>query len=168
MSTKVSGAASALSLNQSVYRALSSLDLSHADATTRYDVQRQMLEFRLAGVDKNDADRTRLKELNEKLTEEQSMFDRNLSDDQTVVEVADASQLDGLPQDYLANHRAGKDGKIHITTNYPDYYYPALTYVKSEELRRRLFLAFNNRAYPKNRGVLLDSGYTPKSTAFGS
>jgi thimet oligopeptidase len=69
--------------------------------------------------------------------------------------VSDASQLDGLPQDYLANHRPGPDGKIHITMNYPDLF-PALTYAKSEDLRRRLFLAFNNRAYPKNRDVLLD------------
>ncbi len=155
MTTRVSSAASALSLNQSVYRALSSLDLSRVDAATRYYVQQRMLEFRLAGVDKNDAVRKRLRELNEKLTDEQSMFDRNISDGQMVVEVSNASELDGLPQDYLANHKPGPDGKIHITTNYPDLF-PALTYVKSEDLRRRLFLAFGNRAYPKNRDVLRD------------
>src|SRR5208282_4392623 len=55
MTTKVSSAQTALSLNRDVYQALSSLDVSKADAATRYYVQRQLLEFRLAGVDKDDA-----------------------------------------------------------------------------------------------------------------
>lgn len=153
MTTKASVAATALSLNQTVYQALASLDVSHADAPTRYYVQRQLLEFRLAGVNTDDTTRKRLKELNEKLTNELSMFDRNIADDQTAIEVSDASQLDGLPQDYIARHKPGLDGKIHITTNIPDYR-PVNTYAKSEDLRRRLFLAFENRAYPKNRDVL--------------
>src|SRR5271166_2056906 len=46
MTTKVSSAATALSLNRDVYKALSALDVSKADAATRYYVQRQLLEFR--------------------------------------------------------------------------------------------------------------------------
>jgi thimet oligopeptidase len=46
MTTKVSVAATALSLNRSVYQALAALDLSNADSPTRYYVQRQLLEFR--------------------------------------------------------------------------------------------------------------------------
>jgi thimet oligopeptidase len=105
MTTKVSVAATALSLNRSVYQALAALDLSNADSPTRSYVQRQLLEFRQAGVDKSDTTRKRLKELNEKLTEELSMFDRNISDDQAVVEVSDVSQLEGLSQDYIATHK---------------------------------------------------------------
>lgn len=37
------------------------LDLSQTGAATRYYVPRQLLEFRLAGVDKDDATRARLK-----------------------------------------------------------------------------------------------------------
>jgi thimet oligopeptidase len=155
MTTRVGVAVTALSLNQTVYRALASLDVSQADSATRYYVQRQLLEFHLAGVNTDDTTQKRLKELNAKLTDELSMFDRNISDDQAVVEVSDASQLDGLPPDYIAKHKPGPDGKIRITTNYPDFY-PILTYAKSEELRRRLYLAFANRAYPRNRDVLRD------------
>src|SRR5208282_6084958 len=85
MTTKVSSAQTGLSLNQVAYQALAALDLSQADAATRYYVQRQMLEFRLAGVDKDDATRARLKKLNDQATEEQSMFDRNIADGQKVV-----------------------------------------------------------------------------------
>ena len=152
---KVSSAQTALSLNQAVYRALAAVDVSKADPATRYYVQRQLLEFKLAGVDKDDATRDKLKKLNDKLTEDQSMFDRNISDDQKTVEVADASELDGLPQDYIDKHKPGPDGKLHITTNYPDFF-PAMTFAKSDALRRRLREAFMSRAYPKNREVLLD------------
>lgn len=148
-----SAAQTALALNHEVYEALAGLDLSHAGSATQYYVKRQLLEFRLAGVDKDEATRNQLKKLNDQLTEEQSMFDRNISDDQKKVEVTDVKELEGLPQDYIEHHKPGPDGKIYITTNYPDLI-PAMTFAKSGELRSRLFLAFNTRAYPKNRDVL--------------
>ena len=153
MVRKASAAQTALALNHEVYEALAGLDVSHADAATRYYVKRTLLEFRLAGVDKDEATRAKLKKLNDELTEEQSGFDRNISDDQKKVEVTDAKELDGLPQDYIDHHKPDADGKIYITTNYPDIF-PAMTFAKSDDLRKRLFLAFNTRAYPKNRDVL--------------
>ena len=104
MLTKASAAQTAIALNHDVYNALAALDLSKTDATTRYYVTRQLLEFRLAGVDKDDATRARLKKLNDQSTEQQSMFDRNIADGQKVVE-ADPSELDGLPQDYIDRHK---------------------------------------------------------------
>ena len=80
MLTKASAAQTAIALNHDVYNALAALDLSSADSATRYYVQRQALEFRLAGVDKDEATRARLKKLNDQLTDEQSTFDRNISD----------------------------------------------------------------------------------------
>src|SRR5580692_689927 len=120
MTTKASSAATAMSLNRDVYKALATLDVSKADAATRYYVERQLLEFRLAGVDKDDATRERLHELQNKLTDDQSAFDRNITDDVRTVEVADVAELDGLPQDYIDHHKPGADGKIRITTDYPD------------------------------------------------
>ncbi len=152
MLTKASAAQTAIALNHDVYNALAALDLSKADAATRYYVQRQLLEFRLAGVDKDDATRARLKKLNDQATEEQSMFDRNISDGKKTIE-ADASELEGLPQDYIDRHKPGPDGKIVITTDYPDVF-PVSSFAKSDALRRRLSIAFNTRAYPKNQEVL--------------
>ena len=152
MLTKASAAQTAIALNHDVYNALAALDLSKADAATRYYVQRQLLEFRLAGVDKDDATRARLKKLNDQATEEQSMFDRNISDGKKTIE-ADASELEGLPQDYVERHKPGADGKIVITTDYPDAL-PVFNFAKSDDLRRRLNIAFSTRAYPKNQEVL--------------
>jgi thimet oligopeptidase len=149
---QASAASVALSLNRDVYAALSALDTSKADAATKYYVERSLLEFRLAGVNKDDAARAKLKELNDQLTQQNSMFDRNISDDQKSVE-ATASELDGLPQDYIDRHKPGADGKIQITTNYPDIF-PVFQFSKSDDLRRRMSIAFDTRAYPKNKEVL--------------
>jgi len=152
MLTKASAAQTAIALNHDVYEALAAIDLSKADTATKYYVQRQLLEFRLAGVDQDDATRARLKKLDDQATEEQSMFERNISDGKKMVE-ADASELDGLPQDYIDRHQPDADGKIHLTTDYPDAL-PVFTFAKSDSLRRRMALAFNTRAYPKNQEVL--------------
>ena len=106
-------------------------------------------------MDKDDVTRAKLKKLQTQLTEDQSMFERNISDDPKIVEVANISELDGLPQDYIDNHKPGPDGKIHITTNYPDLF-PVLNFAKSDALRRNLWDAWMTRAYPKNREVLGD------------
>ena len=152
MLTKASAAQTAIALNHDVYNALAALDLAKADSATRYYVQRQLLEFRLAGVDKDEATRNRLKKLNDQATEEQSMFDRNISDGKKEIE-ADPSELDGLPQDYIDRHKPGADGKIKITTEYPDAL-PVFNFAKSNDLRRRMSIAFDTRAYPKNQEVL--------------
>ena len=153
MTRKVSAAQAALSLNRDVYEALAAVSMAQAEPATQYYVRRQLLEFKLAGVDKDEHTRAHLKVLNDDLTEEQSAFDRNINDGQKEIEVRDPSELTGLPQDYIDGHKPGKDGLIRITTNYPDYI-PAMNFAASDALRRRLFLAFNTRAYPKNRDVL--------------
>jgi thimet oligopeptidase len=153
MTRKVSAAQTALSLNRVVYRALAAVPAAHADTATQYYLRRQLLEFRLAGVDKDDAARARLKLLNDELTEETSTFERNINDGRKIIEVRSASELAGLPQDYIDRHKPDKDGVIHITTAYPDYI-PAMNFAQSDALRRRLYLAFNTRAYPQNLDVL--------------
>lgn len=153
MISKSSAVQTALSLNPDAYKALAHLDLGGADAATRYYMQRQLLEFRLSGVDRDDATRARLKKLQDELTNEQSAFGRNISDDEKNVELKDRSELEGLPQDYIERHKAGADGKTLISTTYPDYY-PVMKFAKSDALRRRILIAFYNRAYPKNAEVL--------------
>jgi thimet oligopeptidase len=154
MTRKVSAMQTALSLNRSVYQGLAAIPLDHADPVTQYYVRRQLLEFRLAGVDKDDAARARLKVLSDELTEEQSAFERNINDGTKTLEVRDASELNGLPKDYIDAHKPDKSGIIHITTDYPDFI-PVMTFAVSDALRRRLTLEFNTRAFPQNRDVLM-------------
>src|SRR5580704_5739527 len=66
---------------------------------------------------------------------------------------ASYSQLDGYPQDYIDSHTPGADGKIRISTYHPDSL-PLITFAKNESVRREMYVAFQSRAYPKNRDVL--------------
>jgi thimet oligopeptidase len=151
---KVSAVQTALALNRGVYQALAAVPASHADTATQHYLRRQLLEFRLAGVDKDDKTRARLKVLNDELTAEQSSFERNINDGEKSIEIHDASEFAGLPQDYIDGHKPGKDGVIRITTSYPDFN-PVMNFAVSDALRARLYLASNTRAYPQNRDVLM-------------
>jgi thimet oligopeptidase len=150
---KVSALATEISLDRRVFDAVRAMDLHGADPVTRHYVDRILRDFRLAGVDRDSATRGRIKELREELVVIGQEFDRNIRDDVRSVEVASAAELDGLPPDYIAAHPAGPDGRIRITTEYPDVF-PVLTYATSDDLRRRLRTEFDNRAYPANMAVL--------------
>ncbi len=152
MATRVSSRQSALALNPGVYRALRSMNVAAADAATKYYVHRQLLAFRLAGVDKDEATRSRLNALQDRLSEAQSRFDRNIADGNRKLDVRDA-ELDGLPEDFIASHRPDPQGVIHLTTRYPDLF-PVMTFAKSDDLRHRMADASGDRAYPENDEVL--------------
>jgi len=152
---KISQAGVELSLNRDVYRALDQIDAKGADAATKHYLDRTLLQYRLAGVDKDDAARARIKELQDKATLSSLHFARNVQEGGKIVTVENAAELEGLPADFLGAHQPGEDGKITLTTDFPDYL-PVLTFAKSAELRRNMFLAYNTRAYPANEQLLLE------------
>ena len=141
-----------LSLNRQVYDALSALDTTSMDSETKYYVQKTLRDFRLSGVDKDQATRDKIRKLNEELVLVSQEFGRNIREDKSTVTCMPAD-LDGLPQDFIDRHKPGTDGKITLTVEYPDYI-PVSTYAKSDDLRRRMYIAYQNRAYPKNMDVL--------------
>jgi thimet oligopeptidase len=58
-----------------------------------------------------------------------------------------------LPEDYIAAHAPNEDGKIVVSTQYPDVF-PFFEYAESDELRKKMVLIYSNRAYPQNEEVL--------------
>jgi thimet oligopeptidase len=151
----VAEAATALSLNQDVYRALVAVDLSLADPGTTHYVDQTLLNYRLAGVDKDDATRARLRELSDKATELSLTFAKHVQENVNRVEVRDPAELEGLPQDYIRNHPPDEKGLITLTTDFPDMQ-PVMTFATNADLRLRMFRAYNTRAFPANRQLLLD------------
>jgi thimet oligopeptidase len=151
----VAEAATALSLNQEVYRALAAMDKSLADPGTTHYVDQTLLNYRLAGVDKDDATRAHLRELSDKATELSLTFAKHVQENVNRVQVQNPDELEGLPQDYIRNHPPDEQGVITLTTDYPDMQ-PVMTFAANADLRLRMFLAYNTRAYPANRQLLLD------------
>ncbi len=160
----VSEAAVQLSLNPQVYLALSSIDRTKLDAATKHYLERTLLQYRLAGVDKDQSTREQIQQLQERITELGLTFGRNVQEQGNTVVVEDAAELEGLPQDFLARHAPDTEGHITLTTDYPDYQ-PVMTFAKSDALRRRMFLAYNTRAYPANKPILMEILSTRKQLA---
>jgi thimet oligopeptidase len=151
---RVAMAGSALSLNRQVYEALAAMDLEGASPATRHFVERTLLSYRLAGVDKDQATRDQIQALHEKSTRLSLEFSRNIQEGGKTIR-ATPDELAGLPEDYLARHPAAEDGSVTLTTDPPDMQ-PVMTYAANPALRERMFLAYNTRAYPANRQMLLD------------
>jgi thimet oligopeptidase len=155
---RVAMAGSVLSLNREVYEALSAIELegtsSAASPATRHFVERTLLSYRLAGVDKDQATRDRLQALHEKATGFSLEFSRNIQEGGKTVTAA-ADELDGLPADFLARHPLDADGSVILTTDPPDMQ-PVMTFASNAALRERMFVAYNTRAYPANQKILLD------------
>ncbi|NUR69978.1 MAG: Zn-dependent oligopeptidase [Hamadaea sp.] len=141
-----------ISLDPAVYQTLAGLDLSGEDAATRHWVGRVLRDMRLAGVDRDDETRARVRALQDELTATGQAFERAIASSTRTAELP-PSALDGLPEDYVAAHPAGDDGLVRITTDYPDLV-PFLTYSRDAAAREQLWRLNNLRAYPENESNL--------------
>ena len=146
-----SAALTTLNLNQAVYRALAAIP-APADAVTRHYLERTLLEYRLAGVDKDEATRQQILALQDKITELGLSFERTVHEDLRKVSV-DKTELEGLPADYLAAHPADAQGHVTITSDSPDVR-PVRRFAKSAALRHQVYLAYTQRGYPANGDTL--------------
>ena len=153
ISQKASAFATELSLNRRVFDALSGLDASRADAETQYFLKRTLRDFRLAGVDKDEATRARIKALRDELVLIGQDFDRNIRTDLRTVLVKTPAELDGLPADFISRHKPDANGTAKLTIDYPDSL-PVFSFARNEDLRKRMYMEYNNRGYPKNMAVL--------------
>jgi thimet oligopeptidase len=149
---QVDALATRLSLDRGIYDALRELSVEGEDAPTRFYLQRTLRDFRRAGVDRDEETRKRVQALNEELVRIGQEFSRNIREDVRSIEV-DPADLAGLPEDYVRAHPPGANGKVSITTDYPDYV-PFLSYARCGEARERLWRVYRQRAHPKNLSVL--------------
>jgi thimet oligopeptidase len=118
-------------------------------------MERTLLEYRLAGVDKDAATRALVKKLQDHITEAALNVGRNVQENPNHVVVKDRAELAGLPADFISAHQPAPDGSITLSRDETDYT-PVMTYATSDDLRERMYLAYNTRAYPANKDVLLD------------
>ena len=148
-----SAAAAEIPLRRDVYDALRGIDLRDAEAPARYYIERELEEFRRAGVDKPAATRQRIATLRDGLTQAMNEFQRNIRGGGRQVVVEGAADLAGLPPDFIARHPPDASGAIVLTTDLVDAR-PVLTYARREDLRRDMLIALYNVAAPENVAVL--------------
>ena len=148
----VSAFVTELQLDRGLYDALAAVDVATLDAEARRFVEHTLRDFRRAGVDKDQATRDRIKQINEETTKLGQQFSKTIAEDVRSIEVTDEARLAGMPKDFIDAHRTA-DGKLKITTDYPDYN-PFMMYAKDDELRKELYVKFRSRGDGGNEKIL--------------
>ena len=163
---KAADAATKLSLDREVFDALfgeagsaptldaamAKLDFGGADEAARHLAFRTLRDFRRAGVSRDEATREKIRKLQEELVVVGQRFDANIRNDVRSIRVT-PDRLAGLPEDWIRAHPPAADGRVTVTTDYPDYY-PFMSYAKDAAARRELYVAAKSRAVPANLEVL--------------
>ncbi|WP_203581751.1 M3 family metallopeptidase [Microbacterium hibisci] len=111
-------------------------------------------DFRRGGVGLDDEGRERARRLADRDTELSLTFSRNIRDGRREITVP-ADALAGLPQDFIDAHPADADGRVALSTDYPDLM-PVREYATDRDTRVALLSAYNDLAWPENDPVLAE------------
>lgn len=151
--SKVSDLSTRISLSRPIYDRLAAIPRDALPPPAAHALNATLLEFRLSGVDKDEDTRRRVEALQKEITDTGLAFERTIAEKPGEIVLDSADALEGLPQDYVDAHKPGADGKIHVSTNYPDAL-PLLKFAKRAEIRKAMYMAFQNRAWPDNEEAL--------------
>jgi thimet oligopeptidase len=143
-----------ISLSRPLYDNIKRIKLSRLSAEDKRYVEQMLLDFKRSGVDKDEPTRNKIKQLSDEIIQIGQEFDKNIREGSKQLVLDSVKDLDGLPQDYIDNHKPNAEGKILLGTAYPDYY-PFMQYAKNDELRKQYYILFRQQAYPKNKDVLM-------------
>lgn len=144
-----------LGQNEDLYRAYKQLADSEAyqslDTAQKKVIDNAVRDFRLSGVELNQADRDEYKNITQKLTELSAKFEENLMDATHgwKKHITDKEMLSGLPESTIAMadqfaKRDNVDGWV-FTLDFPSYM-PVMSYADNREFREEMYTAFATKA----------------------
>ena len=143
-------------LDENLYKAVKDYSESaEAKSLTGYKakfLKETVEDFERNGFALSKEKRDQLKAINDKLSDLDVMFEKNIADADDYLIVDDA-QIEGLQEDYK-NARRTEDGKYKIDLSYPSYR-PFMKYSNSVETRKDLYTLYNNRAAKSNLEILI-------------
>ncbi len=144
-----------LGQHKGLYRAVRDIaespDFARLDAAQRQSVRHRLRDFRLSGIELDEAGQARFRDIQQRLSELQSRFQENLLDATNGWQkhVTDEASLAGLPdsaRDLARQNAAEKrlDGWL-FTLDFPSYF-PVLAYADDRALREEVYTAYITRA----------------------
>lgn len=122
------------------------------DSEQKYYLQESMKDFRRNGLMLPPDQLEKVRKLEHELTELALQFERNINDDATKV-LCSERELDGVPAAVLARLKKDGNGLYIVGMDYPTYF-AMRKFAKVAATRKKLFEAFQNRAYPVNEQLL--------------
>eukprot|EP00949_MAST-11_sp_MAST-11-sp1_P005036 g5036.t1 len=114
-------------------------------------LEKLMRDYRRRGMHLDDETRSKVKELNKKISQLGIEFQKNLGEENSSF-IYTAKQLKGCPEAYL-NQRKQPDGRYKVTLKYPCYI-PLMERCSVEETRRDMETKFNSRCMESNTQIL--------------
>ena len=141
-----------LGQDRALYEALGGMNGATLDSVGVRVIELARRDMRRTGIELSASDQETVRTVRAELVKIEQQFAKNIRDDVSEVTL-DPAQLEGLPPDYVAVHPADQNGKVHVTTNYPDLI-PFMTYAKDEAARKELAIVNGLRAAPQNITLL--------------
>jgi thimet oligopeptidase len=141
-----------ISLDKDMYNVIASLDGSKLDNGGSYFLRTTLRDYHRSGVDRDDATRAKIRQLQDDLVKIGQEFEQNIPADVRKLQL-DPSQLEGLPEDFKQAHKPDASGKVTLKTDNTDYM-PFREYGTNEVAQKAFFELYSQRAYPKNLEVL--------------
>lgn len=142
-----------LSLNKPLYEKFAAMKTGRLPKDAKRLLNKTLQDYKRSGIDKDDATRAKIKKIEEELVLIGQNFSRNIRDDQRFIEVDPKVGLAGMPADFVKDHPVQANGKVKITTDYPDFI-PYMSYADDAKSREAIWMQYNQRGYPKNELVL--------------
>jgi len=143
---------SQLGLSQDLYRHVKNIDLGSLSGVDKRYAEDTLQAFKRSGVNLDAEKRAKVKVLNQEINDLGNLFYKNSREDVRQVAVP-ASDLAGLPDDFISERLDADTQLVTITTNYPDYL-PVMQYAENDSLRFELYKLFRSRGNPSNKDVL--------------
>jgi oligopeptidase A len=152
---KLSAYSTEMGQNEALFKAYrfiaDSEEFKNLDTAQQKIIRNALRDFKLSGIDLDDAKKQRYKEISQELSALTSKFEENLLDATNAWSklIRDADDLAGLPESALAQAKQtaehhNEDGWM-ITLQFPSYI-SVMTYADNRELRREHYTAFATRA----------------------
>ena len=121
-------------------------------AQERYFITDTIDSFKREGLFLPDETLARVNALRKELAALSADFDRNIAQDNRVIYVKH-EELTGLGEDFIGTLQKNDAGLYILGVDYPTYF-RVMENCSVSETRRKLYDAFNNRAYPANNDIL--------------
>jgi len=118
----------------------------------KYFLNLTMDDFKRLGLELPEEQLGKVKVVKKELTTLTLQFETNITKDQTTVTL-NCQELVGLDDDFIASLKKTGDGRCILTLDYPTYH-NVMENCQSVTVRKELYHAFVNRAYPANHDVL--------------
>lgn len=143
--------------NKKLYNAFKDYVESNAqqenlNAEQRYFLQETMRDFVRDGLDLSDEKLEEVKNLKKELSALALNFETNINTDKSTVSVS-KDELHGCDEHFINNLRRDDSGMYVLGCDYPTYA-EVMEHCTVESTRKKLYFAYNNRAYPQNKTLL--------------